>query len=83
MPRRRCSQYFRAWTEEAWRSGQAHRLVPPVLAAATGCLYALYCSLLAVHAVALWAVEPLASDLDDKASELDAKVTDYDDLTKH
>lgn len=82
---RRCSQYFRTWTEDAWRSGSerelSHRLLPLVLAALTGCLYGLYCTLYAIHAVALWAVEPLASELEEKASEVDAKVTDYDDLT--
>lgn len=82
---RRCSQYFRTWTEDAWRNGcerdLSHRAFTLVLAVVTGCLYGLYYTLYTVHAVALWAVEPLASELDEKSSEIDAKITDYDDLT--
>lgn len=83
-PRRRCSQYFRAWTEDAWRGGgerdAGRRLLPLLLATLTGCLYTIYCALFAVHAVAVWAVEPLAAEAEDKAGDLDAKITDYEDL---
>ncbi|XP_021190969.2 uncharacterized protein LOC110376722 isoform X2 [Helicoverpa armigera] len=72
---RKCSQVFRAWTEETWR-GEAElnqRVWPVALAAVTALLYALYFALYAAYAVVLWAIEPLCADGDDKRSATDLR----------
>ncbi|XP_072945186.1 uncharacterized protein [Epargyreus clarus] len=73
---RKLCQYFRAWTEASWRGGEARsRACPLALAAAAGALYALYAALLALHAAALWAIEPLCADDDAESAQL----ADYTD----
>ncbi|CAG4982092.1 unnamed protein product [Colias eurytheme] len=74
--------YLRTWTVESWRSeSEASRVCPLGLACATALLYTLYCALYALHAAALWAVEPLASECADVGDRLSAhdvpKITDY------
>ncbi|XP_028035882.1 uncharacterized protein LOC114247193 [Bombyx mandarina] len=59
---RNACQYFRKWTEEWWRRQDEPRLYPAGLALLTAALYALYLALYALHALALWAVEPLSAD---------------------
>lgn len=77
---RKLCQYFRNWTTESWRAETElnHRIWPVGLAAVTGALYALYGALLALHAAALWAIEPLCPD-DEKtpANEIGVKITNY------
>ncbi|XP_075979993.1 uncharacterized protein LOC142979121 [Anticarsia gemmatalis] len=80
---KKCTQYFRAWTEDSWKNetDMNQRFWPVGLAAVTGVLYAAYFALYAIYAVVVWAIEPLCNDIDDTRSavEFDAKVTDYVD----
>ncbi|CAH2044319.1 unnamed protein product, partial [Iphiclides podalirius] len=72
--------YFRTWTEESWRAQEelGRKVVPLALGGATVALYTLYGALYAVHAVTLWAIEPLCGDLEDQPSAVEVpKVTDY------
>lgn len=76
---RKCSQFFRTWTEESWR-GECEanqRVWPAALALVTGLLYALYFTLYALYGVVLWAIEPLAAELDDKRSAADLRARDH------
>ncbi|XP_045775085.1 uncharacterized protein LOC123873989 [Maniola jurtina] len=80
---RKVCQYFRTWTEESWKREVVmnQRLCPIALACITALLYTLYCVLVAVHGLALWAVEPLCAEVDDKPSvEEIPRVTNYVDI---
>lgn len=83
MGYRKCTQFFRAWTEESWRGEASQRLWPGALALLTGLLYALYYALSALLAALLWATEPLCAEPDDRSRctlDIEPKVTDYDDI---
>ncbi|CAH0588792.1 unnamed protein product [Chrysodeixis includens] len=88
---KKCSQFFRTWTEASWHSECEgnQRVWPAALAVVTGLLYALYFVLYALYGVVLWAIEPLAAaELDDKRSAPDLRapnpphLTSYDDDPK-
>ncbi|CAK1555490.1 unnamed protein product [Leptosia nina] len=73
--------YFRTWTEESWRGEDLNNKLYPIgLACITALLYAFYCALYFLYSVALWAVEPLCSEAEEKPSVLDVpKITNYID----
>ncbi|CAB3230375.1 unnamed protein product [Arctia plantaginis] len=78
---KKCTQYFRTWSEETW-NGQTdlnQKLVPVGLAAITAMLYCVYFALYIIYGVVVWSVEPLCSDVDENRSSIDleAKVVDY------
>ncbi|XP_034834413.1 uncharacterized protein [Maniola hyperantus] len=80
---RKACQYFRTWTEDSWKREVVtnQRLCPIALACITALLYTLYCVLVAVHGLALWAVEPLCGEIEDKPSVEDIpRVTNYEDI---
>lgn len=55
------------------------RLYPVALALVTGALYSVYYALWVIYSVALWSIEPLCSELEEKtsSSDMEAKVTNY------
>ncbi|CAH2230013.1 uncharacterized protein LOC120630807 [Pararge aegeria] len=80
---RQVCKYFRDWTEDSWKREVEinQRIVPIALGCITALLYTLYCALVAVHGLALWAVEPLCGDMEDKpSSEEIPRVTNYVDI---
>ncbi|KAI5632467.1 hypothetical protein NE865_14815 [Phthorimaea operculella] len=81
---KRFCQYFRAWTEDSWKAeaDMNHRLLPVALALVTGLMYTVYFALFVLYSVALWSIEPLCTDLEEKQSSVDVmetKVTNYVD----
>ncbi|KAM3956968.1 uncharacterized protein ACR2FA_009016 [Aphomia sociella] len=82
-PLRKFCQYFRTWTEESWKTDTElnHRIYPMSLACVTGLLYTMYFGLNLIYCIALWSIEPLSSEIDEKQSisEIEPKVTNYMD----
>ncbi|XP_068617991.1 uncharacterized protein [Battus philenor] len=79
-PLRKLCVYLRTWTEESWRAeAELNRKAAPLATGAcTACAYALYGALYALHALALWAIEPLRADTDERAGAADlADLTTY------
>ncbi|KAG6454354.1 uncharacterized protein LOC115446225 [Manduca sexta] len=79
---RKFCQYFRAWAEDSWRTETDlnHRLYPMGLACLTGLLYTLYFGLYALYCIAVWAIEPLCSEMENKHSSSiieEPKITNY------
>ncbi|KAJ2940340.1 hypothetical protein O0L34_g14 [Tuta absoluta] len=82
---KRFCQYFRAWTEDSWKAeaDMNHRLLPIALALVTGLMYTLYFALFVLYSIALWSIEPLCTDLEDKQSSVDVLETKADVFAVH